>query len=87
MNEITFLKTIIWVLHDAITNCRGVWKIQYFDRMIEFYVQLDDKKNILTYSDKVEMREIKFDLKSVEKINWFLKDACLNHKEKFRTIS
>lgn len=86
MNEIIFLKTIIWVLHDAITNVKWVWSIEYFDRLIEFSVQLDDKRNILMYSDKVEHRQIKFDLKSVWKINWFLKDACLNHKEKFKTI-
>ena len=48
MNEIIFLKTIIWVLHDAITNVKWVWKIEYFDRMIEFYVQLDEKRNIPT---------------------------------------
>lgn len=86
MNEIIFLKTIIWVLQDAITKWKWVWNIEYFDRLIEFYIQFDEEKNILIYSDKVERIKIKFDLKSAEKINWFLKNACLNHKENFKTI-
>lgn len=50
MNEIIFLKTIIWVLHTAITNVKWVWKIEYFDRLIEFYVQYVDSLQLSSLS-------------------------------------